>query len=197
MGGFLLRVLRGGEDVSDATLTRFYAIHAAVFPVITFTLLGIHLYLVQRQGMSIPPDVEERGTTCGAMPFLPNLLLRDLVGWLVALAIMAALAAYFPAELGSKADTFASAPAGIKPEWYFMFMFQTLKFLPAHILGFEGDVVGNIAFGLVGVVFLLIPFLGRPGVRGDRSRLFVWLGVAAILYILVLTVLGYTASTTP
>ncbi len=196
VGGFLLRVLRGGEDVSGATLTRFYAIHAAVLPVITFGLLGIHLYLVQRHGMSIPPDVEERGEARGAMPFLPNFLLRDLVGWLVALAVLAALAAYLPAELGSKADTFASAPAGIKPEWYFMFMFQTLKFLPAHILGFEGDAVGIVAFGLVGVVLLLTPFLDRPSVRGNRTRLFVWLGVAAILYIVVLTVLGYTASTT-
>ena len=64
------------------------------------------------------------------MPFFPNFMLRDLVGWLAALAILAGLAAFFPAELGEKADPFAPAPAGIKPEWYFMFMFQTLKYLP-------------------------------------------------------------------
>ena len=67
------------------------------------------------------------------MPFVPHFLLRDMVGWYVALGILAALAALFPWELGQKADPFGSAPEGIKPEWYFLFMFQTLKQLPAHI----------------------------------------------------------------
>ncbi|HZD03800.1 MAG TPA: cytochrome b N-terminal domain-containing protein, partial [Longimicrobiales bacterium] len=131
VGSGLLRVLRGGEDVTGATLTRFYAIHAAVLPILAFLLLGLHLYLVQRHGMSVPSDVERVGGGKKAIPFFPDFLLRDLVGWLTALALLAALAAYFPAELGAKADPFASAPAGIKPEWYFMFMFQTLKYLPA------------------------------------------------------------------
>ena len=61
------------------------------------------------------------------MPFFPNFFLRDLVGWLCALGVLAALAAYFPAELGKKADPFQPAPTGIKPEWYFMAMFQTLQ----------------------------------------------------------------------
>ena len=64
------------------------------------------------------------------MPFVPHFLLRDMVGWYLALGLLAALAALFPWELGQKADPFGSAPAGIKPEWYFLFMFQTLKQLP-------------------------------------------------------------------
>ncbi len=69
------------------------------------------------------------------MPFVPHFLLRDMVGWYLALGILAALAALFPWELGQKADPFGTAPAGIKPEWYFLFMFQALKQLPAHLFG--------------------------------------------------------------
>ena len=146
--------------------------------------------------MSVPPAVERAGGAGRHMPFMPNFLLRDLVGWLSALAVLAALAAFFPAELGKKADPFLPAPTGIKPEWYFMFMFQTLKYLPAHILGIEGEVFGIVAFGLGGLFLLLIPVLDRRTVRGEPSRLFTWIGVAIIVYMLLFTFLGYTASAT-
>ncbi len=196
VGEFLLRVARGGDDVTGATLTRFYAFHVAVLPALTTAILGLHLFLVQKQGMSVPNQVEREPSGKKAMPFLPDFLLRDLVGWLIALAVLAALAAYFPAHLGEKADPFASAPAGIKPEWYFMFTFQTLKYLPAHILGIEGEIVGIIGFGLAGVLLLLIPFLDRRSARGEASPLFTWLGIGIIVYIIVLTYLGYTVDPT-
>jgi cytochrome b6 len=196
VGGFAGRVLKGGDDVTGATLTRFYAIHVAVLPMITTLLLGLHLYLVQKHGMSVPPGVEREQGSRRSMPFVPNFLLRDLVGWLTALAVLAILAAYFPFELGEKADPFAPAPAGIKPEWYFMFMFQTLKYLPAHILWIEGEVVGIIGFLIAGLLLLIFPFLDRRSARNQPSRLFTWIGVAIIVYVVVLTYLGYTASPT-
>jgi cytochrome b6 len=192
----MLRVARGGDDVTGATLTRFYAFHVAVLPLVAGLILGVHLFLVQKLGMSVPPGIEREGGAKGSMPFVPNFLLRDLVGWLTALAILAALAAYIPAELGAKADPFAPAPAGIKPEWYFMFTFQTLKYLPAHILGIEGEVVGILGFGLAGVLLLLIPFLDRRTARGEPSKLFTWITIGMIVYIVVLTYLGYTADPT-
>jgi quinol-cytochrome oxidoreductase complex cytochrome b subunit len=196
IGSFAGRLLRGGTDVTGATLTRFYGIHVAVLPALTTAVIGLHLYLVQKHGMSVPPAVEGQGEPPRTMPFMPNFLLRDIVGWLSALAVLTALAAYYPAELGQKADPFAPAPVGIRPEWYFMFMFQTLKFLPAHILGIEGEVVGILAFGLGAVFLLLIPILDRRTARGERSRLFTWIGWAIIVYMLLFTYLGYTASAT-
>jgi cytochrome b6 len=196
IGGFAGRLLRGGDEVTGATLTRFYGIHVAILPAAAVALLGLHLYLVQRHGMSVPPGVERKGGAAGVMPFVPNFLLRDIVGWLSALAILAALAAYFPAELGKKADPFLPAPAGIKPEWYFMFMFQTLKYLPSHILGVEGEIVGILGFGLGGLFLLLIPVLDRRTARGQPSPLFTWIGIAIILYMVLFTVLGYMASAT-
>lgn len=196
IGQFAGRLLRGGDEVTGATLTRFYGIHVAILPATAVALLGLHLYLVQRHGMSVPPGVERDGGAPRVMPFVPNFLLRDIVGWLSALAVLAALAAYFPAELGKKADPFLPAPAGIRPEWYFMFMFQTLKYLPSHILGIEGEVAGILAFGLGGLFLLLIPILDRRTARGQPSRLFTWIGIAIILYVVLFTILGYTASAT-
>jgi cytochrome b6 len=193
-GHFLLRLLRGGDEVTGATLTRFYGIHVAVLPAVVSVLLGLHLYLVQRHGMSVPPGVERAGGARRTMPFVPDFLLRDIVGWLTALAVLAALAAFFPAELGRKADPFAPAPVGIKPEWYFMFMFQTLKYLPASILGIDGEVVGVLAFGVAGLVLLAVPFLDRRAARAESSRLVTGLVLAALVYIVALTALGYLAN---
>ncbi len=190
LGGFIREFLRGGEDVTGATLTRFYAFHVSVLPALCFLLIVLHVILVQRHGMSIPPGVRERGGPRGAFKFVPNFLLRDIIGWLAALAILAALAAFLPAHLGEKADPFAPAPAGIKPEWYFMFMFQTLKILPSHILGIEGEVIGVVGFGVAGVVLLLVPFLDR-GTSRAQSRFWTLLSIGSIVYIIVLTILGY------
>jgi len=195
-GDFFLRVLRGGEEVSGATLTRFYAIHVALLPASGLAIVGLHLYLVQKHGMSVPPGVERSGTALPRMRFFPNFLLRDLVGWLAALAILAALAAFLPAELGKKADPFTSAPAGIRPEWYFMFMFQTLKLLPAHILGLEGEMVGVVGFGLAAVFLLVLPFVDRPGQGGRLQPVFTWIGIGIIVFVIVLTYIGYTVSPT-
>jgi cytochrome b6 len=196
VGEFTRTLLRGGTDVTGATLTRFYAIHVAILPATTILIVGLHLLQVQRHGMSIPPDVERDGSTRGRMKFVPGFLLRDMVGWLVALAVLAALAAFFPAHLGDKADAFAPAPVGIKPEWYFMYMFHTLKLLPAHILGLEGEMLGVMSFAVAGLFLLLVPFLDRRRGPGEASKLFTVIAIAMIAYIVVLTAMGYMANPT-
>jgi quinol-cytochrome oxidoreductase complex cytochrome b subunit len=190
VGDFIRLVLRGGEDVTGATLTRFYGIHVAVLPALTTACLALHVYLVQRHGMSVPLGVD-RGSPVQKMPFLPNFLLRDLIGWLVAVAVLVSLAAFFPTELGEKADPFASAPASIRPEWYFMFMFQTLKLLPAHVLGIEGETIGVVGFGVGAVLLALVPFLDRRAARGERSPLVTVVSLALIAYMVAFTLWGY------
>jgi cytochrome b6 len=196
VGPFLRRLLRGGNDVTGATLTRFYGIHVAILPALVTAVLGLHLFLVQKHGMSRPPSVEGTDGAKRAMPFFPNFFLRDLVGWLCALGVLAALAAYFPAELGKKADPFQPAPIGIKPEWYFMAMFQTLKLLPSHILGIEGELLGVLGFAVIGMILFAMPFLDWCAAAGRTSRLAAVLGALLIAYSIVLTYLGYTMSPT-
>jgi len=143
-----------------------------------------------------PPQAEAQAAQRKPMPFFPYFLMRDLVGWLVALGVLAALAALFPWELGEKADPFASAPPGIKPEWYFLFMFQTLKYIPAKILFMDGEVLGILAFGLVGVFWLLVPFLDRRPEAGGRTRWFTVFGWVAIAFIAVMSLIAYVVPQT-
>ncbi|MBC8870261.1 MAG: cytochrome bc complex cytochrome b subunit [Planctomycetes bacterium] len=187
VGEKLLLVARGGENVTGDTLARFYSLHVVVFPLVTFALLGVHLFLVQKHGMSVP-DRElprnGRADQLPCMPFVPHFLLRDMVGWYLALGILAALAALFPWELGEKADPFASSPEGIKPEWYFLFMFQTLKELPHHVFGIDGKVFGVLFFGFCGLVVLAVPFLD---LGATFRRILNVLAAAAVAFFIVMT----------
>jgi quinol-cytochrome oxidoreductase complex cytochrome b subunit len=193
IGRPVMELLRGGEEVGPATLSRFFGFHIALFPAIFTVLLAVHLLLVQKQGMSTPMG-HETGAEQRTMPFFPNFVLRDLLLWLIVLNVLAVLAVFFPWELGHKADALAPAPAGITPEWYFLFMFQLLKFLPAHVWFVEGEVLGILLFGAAGALWVAVPFLDRHSSQGLRSRRFTVLGIAIIVFIIFFTVLGWVLS---
>lgn len=190
VGDFLLKLMRGGSDVTGITLSRFFGLHVAVLPPLFTAILGLHLLFIQVQGMSEPLG-EHAKKVKKSIPFFPNFALRDAVVWLAVLDLLIALAVFFPWELGVKADPFAPAPAGIKPEWYFLFVFQTLKFLPAHIGPVEGELLGLTVLGLGAAVLVLVPFLDRAASAGIRRRVWDVLGVFALSYFAVFTVLGY------
>ena len=127
------------------------------------------------------------------MPFFPNYILRDVLAWYVALALLAALASSIPWELGKKADPFAAVPPGIRPEWYFLAMFHTLKLLPSHVLGVEGEQLGVVAFGSSPLFLVFVPFLDRRASRGQRSPLFTALAWRGLVYLVVFTIVGHYA----
>src|SRR5688572_21101599 len=188
VGKTMLRFLRGGDEVTGATLTRFFGFHVAVLPALATVFIGAHVLLVQLHGMHVPARYEKNYRR---MKFFPNFIMRDLIGWILAIGVLAALAALFPWELGVKADAFAPAPAGIKPEWYFLFMFQTLKILPAKILGMDGEVLGIMAFNMIALLLFIVPFIDRGPENRTRRIVFNVIGVVALLYIVVMTVVGY------
>jgi cytochrome b6 len=190
IGPLLSRILRGGSDVTGATLSRFYGIHVAILPAVTTLLLGVHLFLVQQKGMSMPPSIERAPEKPRAMKFVPDFLLRDMVGWLTAVGLLAALAALLPWELGKKADPFAPAPAGIRPEWYFLSMFQALKYLPAEIAGVPGELIGILFFGILAAVLVLVPLLDRKASLGRPSPWWNRFAIVALAGALVLAVLA-------
>ena len=123
------------------------------------------------------------------MPFFPNFFLRDLIAWSLMLGLVLCLAVYWPATMGDKADPFAPTPAGIQPEWYFLWMFQTLKFFPSHLFGLEGELIAIGCVGLAGLALLLVPWLDRPARQGRAHWLAWWLGVLALGYVVGMT--GY------
>lgn len=189
VGEWSVRFLRGGDRVTGATLARFYGWHVAVLPALTVVALAVHLVLVQTKGMSIPPGSEDDARRRPPMKFFPHFALRDLTGWVFALGVLAALAALFPWELGEKADMFAPAYENIRPEWQFVFMFQTLKLVPGgEILGIEYEAIPLLIFSAAGLVLLLVPFLDRK-----QSRLWTVAGVIGLIYAVAMTCWGYAS----
>ena len=185
-------VLRGGPDVTGATLTRFYAFHIALIPAIFTIFLGVHLLFVQRQGMHEPESVANMPAERKKMiPFFPNFLLRDVFAWLIVLNLVLFLSVFFPWEIGIKADPFAPAPVGIRPEWFFMFMFQTLKWVPPHILGMEGEVLGVLAFAIAALAWMLVPFWEIRSRSTGKLKPMVLIGLFALFFIIVMTIIGY------
>ena len=194
VGHRLMIFLRGGEEVTGATLSRFFGFHVAVLPGLTTLLVGIHLLLIQRFGISVPARLEPEWRALPPekreMRFFPNFLLRELMAWYIALGVLGALAAFSPWGLGTKADPFAPAPAGIKPEWYFLFMFQTLKMIPAKLAGLDGEVVGILTFSLAGLIWVLVPFL--DGTKRTQ-RLVTGAAMFVVAYMGAMTAYGYVA----
>ena len=103
---------------------------------------------------------------------------------------MVSLAVLFPWGLGVKADPFLPTPAGIQPEWYFLFMFQALQLIPAKIGFWDGEILG-ILFFLAGFLFMvLVPLLDRRAAKGEKSPFFTLLGVLIVLFIAGMTLLA-------
>jgi cytochrome b6 len=192
VGEWIMRFLRGGDRVTSATISRFYGWHVAILPALMVAVLALHVLLVQLLGMSVPPAAEDEARRRRPMRFFPHYALRDLLGWLLALGVLGALAALFPWELGEKADAFAPAPKDIRPEWYFVFMFETLKFVPGgSIFGLEYEAIPILGFGLGALLLVLVPFLDRGVMRRGRSPGFTAVGVVALIYMVAVTCWGY------
>jgi cytochrome b6 len=193
IGGWLLEVMRGGPDVTINTLYRFFALHICILPILTVGVIGVHLLFIQRQGMSPPID---RSEATSGMKFFPNFALRDLLMWLIALSVLLALALFLPYgpglpgvewELGQKADPLAPAFPGIKPEWYFLWIYQLLREFPPHLLGLEGSQLCLLLVSALLGIWALVPWLDRKARRGEYSPAFSDFGVGAILFITFLT----------
>jgi cytochrome b6 len=194
IGDFLVRFLRGGEEVTGATLTRLFAIHVTILPLITAIFIGVHLYMVQAQGMSNPIGEKVKRE----MKFFPDFLYREIAVWSGCLILLAFLAVYFPfdsvfipLELQEKASPFDPTPNGIKPEWYFMFMFQALKYIPGQILGMNGKVIAVLFFGAGGLMLVALPFWDRWANREKKHWLPTVIGIGVLIFIIVLTIAGY------
>jgi cytochrome b6 len=192
VGPFIATLLRGGSEVTEFTVQRFFALHVVVLPALFLPLLGFHLFLVQRYGNALPPGEEAKpAAERKSIPFFPNFFAKDLAMWLITLNVIALLASVFPWELGKQADPIAAAPAGIHPEWYFMSPFHMLKILGNWMPGVTGEVAGMLLFTVALVLWLIVPFYDKDNTNSAKGRVAHYFGLFAVLALLVTTVLGY------
>lgn len=203
VGKFVAYLLIGGETVGGHTLSRFFAYHVFLLPGILFAILGVHLYLVLRHGISEPPEVgrcvdpeterekyekviEETG-----VPFFPDAAWRDIVFALLVIAVLSGLALMVGApELGGPPDpTKIDVVPG--PDWYLVWIFALYALMPP---GIEDYVI--VGGPLVGVVILLaIPFLAPKGERHVLRR--PWAAIGVVLSIGIVTALTYVGFKAP
>ncbi len=121
--------------------------------------------------MSDKPSEDRDQDHKKSIPFFPDYLLDEVIAWYVGLALLVILASLFPAGLEDKAEPLKT-PAHIKPEWYFLFLFQFLKLVPRT--------VGVLAPGVGVLLLFLVPFLDRSASRAPRARL-VPIGIALVI----------------
>jgi ubiquinol-cytochrome c reductase cytochrome b subunit len=206
IGEWLTGILFAGQQVGGATLTRFYATHVFMIPAIVFALLGLHLYLVIRHGVSEPPvagvpvdkkTYRERYDQLLhkiGVPFWPDAGWKDVVFALAVGSIVLILAIVFgPPPLGNKADPTVLL-AYPRPDWYFLWYFALLALIPPNIEDFF-----IIAFpALLGLLFVMLPFVASTGERSPRRRPWaIGIVIAFGVGVVALVTAGYQAPWSP
>ncbi len=172
IGPGLQKLAIGGVEYGHLTLTRFFALHAGVLPVLVVLTVAGRAWLNRRHGINPTED----GLGPDACRW-PDQLFKDVVACLALMATVLAFVWHYGAKLGAPADSFEPFSAA-RPDWFFLFLFQFLK-LP--IFAGENEVWGAIYIPtlFLGLLFLM-PFLGRwnVGHMFNVFVLFVFLGGA-------------------
>jgi len=199
-GERLIELLRGAPSVGEQTLGRFFALHVMGLPLLLGGAVGFHLFCVRRIGISVPPfgagaEPARVGSEFrheehpGGIPFFPNYTVKDLAVISFFLAALVAVvffapSLFIPPTALEPADPFAT-PEHIKPEWYFLWAYQTLKIFPDKMIG--------LAVQGAAMTFLaLLPFIDRGEERRPAQRpLFVTCYVLIILIFVGLSIWGH------
>lgn len=184
-------LILGGAEVSDATLSRFFIMHVLLLPAAVAGLVAVHLYLVRKLGISTRENVldeqsigYENVMKSQGVPFAAHMY-REVTTVVVILSLQVTLAVLWPFGLGDAATPDAT-PKGVKPEWYFLPVYQALKYFPKLL----GILIVNAAIALL--VFL--PFLDRNPERRPARRKFAMAAASvALLATFALGLLGFLA----
>nr|AND96313.1 cytochrome b [Coprophanaeus sp. BMNH679884] len=161
MGNMIVQWLWGGFAVSNATLTRFFALHF-LLPFIVAAMVMIHLLFLHQTGSNNPLGTN---SNIDKSPFHPYFSLKDLVGFIILLMALMILVLTNPYML-SDPDNFMPAnplvtPIHIQPEWYFLFAYAILRSIP-NKLG------GVIALVLSIAILLIMPFTNKKMMQSTQ-----------------------------
>jgi ubiquinol-cytochrome c reductase cytochrome b subunit len=163
--GYHVRLLlQGGPDMGNLTLTRFFALHGFVLPGAIIALVVVHLYFFRLHGVTTAWWEHDELLESKTEPFWPGQVWKDGVVALGFLLLLAGWVCTHPAPLGAVADPSKAYEA--RPEWYFMFLFQILRYFHGSY-----EVVGTFILpSLFFAVLFFWPLLDRNPSRDPRHR---------------------------
>ena len=167
------RIMLGGADVTSITLTRFFMIHVFILPLALGFLVFLHVFLFRRAGWAGSFHHPQDGRV---EPFYPKQSFMTAVFVLLVFASLLVLARLVPATLGPEATPGADVLA--RPPWYFLPLFEMLKYFPGKLALIPALVLPGL---LSGGLFLL-PFFDR---RPERHPLKRRLATATLLVLLL------------
>ncbi len=180
VGHFLKLLLLGGEEYNEATLPRFFILHAAVLPVTMIVLLVAHIGLVRLHGVTELRFEDEPPDTPRTYNFFPDHFYTELIIGLVIMVILTVLATVLPAEMGPRANPLVT-PEVIKPEWFFYVTFRWLKLFPAT--------VAILSAGLIVFLMIVWPLVDALICRLTKNEeVSFWIGVLGVFLITGMTV---------
>ncbi len=179
LGRYLTRLLGAANGVGVVTFARFYAVHVLILPPATILLVGLHVFLVRKHGVTpaIGDELKPK------QRFFPAQVFKDTVAIFLAFALLFLLAVAVHVPLEQVADPTDTSYIP-RPEWYFLFLFQILKLFNGPL-----EVVGAVVLpGLAVLLLILAPFIDR-GRLIKVTRRFVAIGIV------VLAAAGWSALT--
>ena len=175
-GGWLTRLLRGGDTLGTLTFSRFYVAHLFLIPAAIFLLVAAHIAFFRKAGPAGPIQEDPVQPKLAPEGFYPRQVLMDM-GFALLLMIGLGILAYFhPVALGPVANP-ADTQFLPRPEWYYLPMFEWLKFWQGPTVVFAIVVIP----GILALLFFLLPFLDRGLERRPWRRPIPLLGVAIVL----------------
>jgi len=165
VGESIKRLMRGGSDMGSLTLSRFFVAHVFLIPAAIFGLVAMHVYLFRKAGAAGPISEHPIDPKQKTEKFYPRQVLMDLGFGLALIAALGLLSYLVPVELGPKADP-ADTQYLPRPEWYYLPVFQWLKY-------WQGSraVIGIIVIPLIIIaMFVGLPFVDRRLERRPWKR---------------------------
>jgi ubiquinol-cytochrome c reductase cytochrome b subunit len=185
IGGWMKSLMRGGADMGTLTLSRFFVAHVLGVPAAIFALIALHVYLFRKAGSAGPISEDPLHPVQRTEAFYPRQVIVDGIFALLIISVLAFMAHFNPFTLGPQANP-ADTHYLPRPEWYYIPIFQYLKYWPSS-LSFIGVVVVP---GIVGFAFASLPFLDRRMERRPWKRplavgtyVFVFLALFGLGYI--------------
>lgn len=175
-GNVLKLLLRGGGPMGTVTLSRFFVLHVLVLPGMIAVLIVAHLFLFRKVGPAGPIEEDSLHPRLPTETFYPRQFGRDVLFAALLLTALAWLSYRFPVGLGPEANP-SDTTFLPRPEWYFLPLFEWLKFWPG-----KSALIGVAVLpAIVTFLFLAAPFLDRSLQRHPLHRPFAIGGFCLVL----------------